>query len=119
MACKSGRHACGRLDVCGVAKIITKVPNPLKAYVEKTGQKVTGFLEFHSVCGCGMDEFIPKFEVTQLGVIPFSLFSNVTVGNIAFSAYCGDGSFIGREPITAEAIYEFSKNLRFSEMQSK
>ena len=119
MACKSGRHACGRLGVCGVAKIITKVPNPLKAYVEKTGQKVTGFLEFHSVCGCGMDEFIPKFEVTQLGVIPFSLFSNVTVGNITFSAYCGDGSFIGREPITAEAIYEFSKNLRFSEMQSK
>lgn len=99
--------------------MITKVPNPLKAYVEKTGQKVTGFLEFHSVCGCRMDEFIPKFEVTQLGVIPFSLFSNVTVGNIAFSAYCCDDSFVGREPIAAEAIYEFSKNLRFTEMQSK
>lgn len=30
--------------------MITKIPNPLKAYVEKTGQKVTGLLEFHSVC---------------------------------------------------------------------
>ena len=54
-----------------------------------------------------------------LKAIPFSLFSNVTVGNIAFSAYCCDDSFVGREPIAAEAIYEFSKNLRFTEMQSK
>ena len=99
--------------------MMIKVCEPLTVYVEKTGQKVTGFLEFHSVCGCGMDEFIQKFSVTKLGVIPFSLFSNVTVGNITFSAYCGDGSFIGREPIAAEAIYEFSKNLRFTNMQSK
>lgn len=99
--------------------MMIRVNKLLTAYVEKTGQKVTGFLEFHSVCGCRMDEFIPKFEVTQLGVIPFSLFSNVTVGNIAFSAYCCDDSFVGREPIVAEAIYEFSKNLRFTEMQSK
>lgn len=42
-----------------------------------------------------------------------------TVGNITFSAQCGDGSFIGREPIATEDIYEFSKNLRFTEMQSK
>jgi hypothetical protein len=96
-----------------------KVNKLLTAYVEKTGRNVTGFLEFYSVCGYGMDEFIPKFEVNQIGVTPFLGFSNVTVGNIAFSAYCGDGSFIGREPIAAEAIYEFSKNLRFTEMQSK
>ena len=96
-----------------------KVCEPLTVYVEKTGQKVTGFLEFHSVCGYGMDEFIPKFEVMQFGVISFSGFSNVTVDNITFSAYYGDGSFIGKEPIAAEVLYEFSKNLQFSTMQSK
>ncbi len=46
--------------------MMIKVNKLLTAYVEKTGQKVTGFLEFHSVCGCRMDEFIPKFGVTQL-----------------------------------------------------
>ena len=65
------------------------------------------------------DGFIPEFQVNQLGVIPFFGFSNITVGNITYSAYCGDGSFIGREPIAAEVFYEFSKNLRFGEMQSK
>lgn len=99
--------------------MMIKVNKLLTAYVEKTGRNVTGFLEFYSVCGYGMDEFIPKFEVTQIGATPFLGFSNVTVGNITFSAYCVDGSFVGEEPITAEAIYEFSKNLRFNEMQSK
>lgn len=65
------------------------------------------------------DGFFPEFQVNQLGVIPFFGFSNITVGNITYSAYCGDGSFIGREPIAAEVFYEFSKNLRFGEMQSK
>lgn len=97
--------------------MMIKVCEPLTVYVEKTGQKVTGFLEFHSICGCGMDEFIPKFEVTKFGVMPFSGFSNITVGNISFSVYCGDGSFIGKEPMTAEGLYEFSKNLRSGEMQ--
>ena len=60
-------------------------------------------------------EIIPEFQGNQLGVIPFFGFSNITVGNITFSAYCGDGSFIGREPIAAEVLYEFSKNLRLSE----
>ena len=46
-------------------------------------------------------------------------YMNRLFGNQGFSDYCGDGDFVGREPITAEAIYEFSKNLRFSEMQSK
>lgn len=94
---------------------MSKLPNPLKAYVEKTGQKVTRLLEVHSVCGNKIDGFIPEFQVNQLGVIPFFGFSNITVGNITFSAYCGDGSFIGREPIAAEVLYEFSKNLRLSE----
>ena len=47
--------------------MITKIPNPLKAYVEKTGQNVTGLFEFHSVCGNKIDGFIPKFQVNQLG----------------------------------------------------
>ena len=98
--------------------MMIKVCEPLTGYVEKTGQKVTGLFEFHSVCGNKIDRFIPKFQVNQLGVIPFSGFSNVTVGDITFSAYCGDGSFIGKEPISAEVLYEFSKNLRFGEMQS-
>ena len=98
--------------------MMIKVCEPLTVYVEKTGQKVTGFLEFHSICECRMDEFIPKFEVTQFGVMPFSGFSNITVGNITFSVYCGDGSFIGREPIAEDVFYEFSKNLRFGEEQS-
>ena len=98
--------------------MITKILNPLKAYVEKTGQNVTGLFEFHSVCGNKIDGFIPKFQVNQLGAIPFSGVSNVTVGDITFSAYCGYGSFIGKEPISVEVLYEFSKNLRFGEMQS-
>lgn len=96
--------------------MMIKVCELLTVYVEKTGQKVTGFLEFHSICGCGMDEFIPKFEVTKFGVMPFSGFSNITVGNISFSVYCGDGSFIGREPMSTEVLYELSKNLRVGEM---
>ena len=98
--------------------MIIKVFEPLTAYVEKTEQEITGLLEFHSVCGNKIGGFIPKFEVNRLAVIQFFGFSNVTVGNITFSAYCGDGSFIGREPISAEVLYEFSKNLRFGEMQS-
>lgn len=97
---------------------MSKLPNPLKAYVEKTGQKVTGLLEVHSVCGNKIDGFIPEFQVNQLGAIPLSGFSNITVGNITFSAYCGDRSFIGIEPIAAEVFYEFSKNIRFGETQS-
>lgn len=96
--------------------MMIRVNKLLTAYVEKTGQKVTGFLEFHSVCGCRMDEFIPKFEVTQFGVMPFSGFSNITVGNITFSVYCVDGSFIGREPMSTEVLYEIRKNLRVGEM---
>ena len=66
--------------------MIIKVFEPLTAYVEKTEQKITGLLEFHSVLGNKIDGFIPKFQVNQLAVIPFFGFSNITVGNITFSA---------------------------------
>lgn len=95
--------------------MIIKVFEPLTAYVEKTEQKITGLLEFHSILGNKIDGFIPKFEVNRLAVIPFFGFSNITVGNITFSAYCGDGSVIGREQISEEVLYEFINNLRLSE----
>lgn len=95
--------------------MIIEIYKPLKAYVEKTEQEVTGFLEFYSVCVNKIDCFIPKFKSLQLDVMPFSGFSNTTVCSVTFNAYCGDGAFIGAEPISEEVLYEFIRNLRLSE----
>lgn len=90
-----------------------------EAYIEKTGQSVKGWIEFNEVfAGNKSLGFIPRFYVVET-LIPFDYYSKIEVDNVVFTGYCGAYSIIGKEPIAAEAIYEFSKNLRFTEMQSK
>ena len=114
MACKSGRYACGRLGICGVIMKAIQA-----AYIEKTRQSVKGWIEFNEVFVDNKSlGFIPRFYVVEK-LIPFEYYSKIEVGNVSFTGYCGAYSIIGKEPITAEGLYEFSKNLRFGEMQSK
>lgn len=89
------------------------------AHIEKTGQSVKGWIEFNEVfAGNKSLGFTPRFYVVET-LIPFDYFSKIEVDNVSFTGYCGAYSIIGKELITAEELYEFSKNLRFNEMQSK
>lgn len=94
---------------------MSKLPNPLKAYVEKTGQKVLGILRFKTIttdAGFKLDSkrkmywqtpkalYLSIFETYQL-IEPFSETSKVVVNNkFKFIAYAGNGCLIGVESIS-------------------
>lgn len=88
------------------------------AYIEKTGQSVKGWIEFKEAFVDNKSVgFIPRFYVVET-LIPFDYYSKIEVDNVSFTGYCGAYSIIGKEPITADMFYEFSKNFRFGEMHS-
>lgn len=72
------------------------------AYIEKTGQSVKGWLEFHELFADNKSlGFFPRFYVVET-LIPFDYYSKIEVDNVSFTGYCGAYSIIGKEPIRGE-----------------
>ena len=70
------------------------------AYIEKTGQSVKGWIEFHGVFNNHGKclGFIPRFYMIET-LIPFEYFSKIKVDDVTFTGYCGSYSIIGRNPM--------------------
>mgnify|MGYP004534799359 CR=1 FL=1 len=69
------------------------------AYIEKTGQSIKGWIEFHELFADNKSlGFFPRFYVVE-ALISFDYFSKIEVDNVSFTGYCGAYSIIGKEPI--------------------
>ena len=69
------------------------------AYIEKTGQSVKGWIEFHELFADNKSlGFFPRFYVVET-LIPFDYYSKIDVDNVSFTGYCGAYSIIGKEPM--------------------